>query len=169
VRKDTLTRRFQALNRPAKLTITIPIQTLLRVDGIAKQQGISRREAVQEAVRDWAVARERSLNRQRRLELTKAMREAADQKPIAELLERFRAQMESVGEGESETGLQSAAESATVPNMESGNAVESEQISVIVPKDLADMIREKAADNDRTMAAELRRAIRAYFMPEAVS
>lgn len=100
MRKDTLGRRFAGLNRPATVSIKLPLQVLLRVEGAAKQDGISRAAALEEAVLSWSVRRERSLNRQRRLELAKALRQAADHQPIAELLERFRRQMGDAEAGE---------------------------------------------------------------------
>lgn len=124
MRKDTIKSRGEGLGRGVDVRATVSVTTVIRLEGLAKQQGISRSKAVEEAIRFWCMARERSLNRQRRLEVEKAMREAADQKPIAELLERFRAQMESVGEEPTEVedkdlagGLTSVAPSASLEDM----------------------------------------------------
>jgi DNA-binding XRE family transcriptional regulator len=86
------------LNEPVKITITIPLQTLIRVEGLARGLKLSRRAALQEAVGHWAVARERSLNRHHRLLVERALQEAKDRAPVEELLRRFRKQMAEVGE-----------------------------------------------------------------------
>lgn len=124
MRKDTIKSRGEGLGRAVDVRATVSVTTVIRLEGLAKQQGLTRSKAVEEAIRFWCVARERSLNRQRRFEVEKAMREAADQQPIAELLQRFRAQMESVGEEPPEAedkdcdqGLTSAAPSASLGDM----------------------------------------------------
>lgn len=58
------------------LRVLVHPYTLARLDALLEARGLSREEAVAEAIRDWALAREGSLDRQRRLRLERAMREA---------------------------------------------------------------------------------------------
>jgi ribosome-binding protein aMBF1 (putative translation factor) len=91
---STLRERGEGFDRPVKITITVPVGTLIRLEGHAHDCGWSREEAFADAVAGWNVRREQSLNRQNRLLIQRALREAMDRQPVEELLERFREQME---------------------------------------------------------------------------
>jgi DNA-binding XRE family transcriptional regulator len=91
----SLNQRYANMNRPVKITVMLPVQTLVRLEGLARDLGLSRRQAVEQAVGDWTVRREQSSNRQDRLAIQQALKEAMDKQPVEELLERFRKQMGS--------------------------------------------------------------------------
>ncbi len=73
--------------------MSLPLVTVVRLEGLATQLDLTRAEAIAEAVRDWTLKREASLNRQNRLMVERALHEAADQRPIEQLLADFRRQM----------------------------------------------------------------------------
>ena len=97
---STLNERYANLNRPVRVTVTLPLQTLIKVEGQAREIGLSRQQALGEAVGDWSVRRERSLNRHNRLLVERALEEAKDKEPVEVLLERFRRQMGATAGGE---------------------------------------------------------------------
>ena len=125
-RMTTLDERFKAANRPVRVTLSVPAATLLRLEGLAAQLEITVQEAFEEAVGDWVVRREHSGNRQDRLALQQALRDAKDQAPVRDLLDRFRAQMEGTEEGfelglverESVVSRKSSEEALTAPARE---------------------------------------------------
>lgn len=88
--KDTLKRRYEGISRTVKLTVSVRLGTLTRLEGIAHTYGISRSEAVDQALVEFVVRKERHLNRQDRISVEKAMRAAMDMRPVEEVLEDFR-------------------------------------------------------------------------------
>lgn len=112
-RRLTRKEQWEAAERPVQVMAAIRAETLLRFDDCAQRIGLSRETALQEAVRDWMLARECSHNRQDRLALERALRDAKDRAPVEELLERFRTQMEKVSHGP----LTRPREVAKVPTM----------------------------------------------------
>ena len=89
--------RAEGLNRPTKVTLSVPLGTLVKIEGIAKQFHLTRKEALEEAVREWMLRREEALTGRYRRGVEKAMRESMDKRPMGQLLDDFRAQMEANG------------------------------------------------------------------------
>ena len=52
-----LQRRFEQANRPVTARVALPVQTVFRVDALARDLGLSRGEALAEAARDWVIRR----------------------------------------------------------------------------------------------------------------
>jgi DNA-binding XRE family transcriptional regulator len=90
MRHRTLKERSEGYDRSTEITLTVSIGSLIRLEGFAHDIGLSREEALLDAISLWSVRREQSINRSHHLAIRKAM----DKQPIAELLERFRKQME---------------------------------------------------------------------------
>ena len=84
-----LQRRFEQANRPVTVRMTLPLATVLRVEGVARQLRLSRRRAIEAAVGEWSVRNERALNRRRRLVLERSLREAGDGRPVQDILADF--------------------------------------------------------------------------------
>ena len=82
--------RFEQANRPVTIRATLPLQSVLRLDGIARQMHMSRRKAIEAAVGEWTVWHERQLNRRGRLTLERALRDAMDARPAQDILADFR-------------------------------------------------------------------------------
>jgi hypothetical protein len=172
VGRRTLQERFDGLNRTTPVTATVPIQVLVKLEGLAAQLGLTPGQAAGEAIGQWVVRREQSLNRQARLTVEQAMREAMDKRPIEELLERFRGQMEACGQGatagnpqSSAEGLQSAQRLCKVPGMESSNGTagredqDAIQVTTRLSMDTYHALKALAHREGRTMSAQVRRGV----------
>ena len=69
-----LQRRFEQANRPVTARVALPVQTVFRVDALARDLGLSRGEALAEAARDWVIRREGALGRDKRRRMESRMR-----------------------------------------------------------------------------------------------
>jgi predicted transcriptional regulator len=169
----TLRERAANGNRPAKVTVEVPIDTLIRVEGIARQRGITRKQALEDAIGWWMVKNEEQLNRKHRLAVDKAMREAGDAVPVHVVLDRLQQGLPPLTRAEykdSLEGLQSAGGCRKVADM-SGTETQpqTEQISFHVPIELAAELRRLAQARERTLAAEMRLALKAHLATESVA
>jgi hypothetical protein len=93
---STLRERYENGQRPVKVTVTVPLDTLIRLEGIARQRGMSRREALEDAICWWNVRQEQQLTRKHRIMVEGAMRAAADREPVGVVLERLRRGLQEV-------------------------------------------------------------------------
>ncbi len=113
---STVRSREEGLNECTRTSLALPVGTLIRVEAMARELHLSRQEALQEAVRDWTVRREGSLNRRNRLAVEEALKASMDREPIGPLLARFRDQMEATATFRP-GGLQSSTASGSVASM----------------------------------------------------
>ena len=172
MRQRTLQERYDGLNRTVPVTATVPVQMLVKLEGLASQLGLTPEQAAGEAIGQWVVRREQSLNRQARMTVEQAMREAMDKQPIEELLERFRRQMRACGVGPLRSPpqiqprpLTQPRESSNVPDMEPvsrrRSRIEPDEIQATVkmPIEVHKAFRALAERENRTLAGQLRHAI----------
>ncbi|HEY4451006.1 MAG TPA: ribbon-helix-helix protein, CopG family [Solirubrobacteraceae bacterium] len=150
---------FRELGRTVKVTVRMTAATAVQLEVLARQTGMSRSEVLDEAARDWAIRRERSLTRASRAAADRGVREAREGRDVAAILDGFARQMRA----SPARPLTSAERYPTVGNMAVRETPESEQLSVVVPADVAEELRQIAAAHERTVAAELRVAIREHL------
>ena len=94
-RKDSLGARFRLNNTPVKLEVETTLHTMLTLQGLGEQMGLSVEEIVSDAIGWWKVRRETSLNRRGRLRVENALREAKDSRPAQEIIDDFLRQMKA--------------------------------------------------------------------------
>ena len=87
---SALKRRGERLSQPVQVRATVSYATMIRLGVLLPALGLTRSQAVGEALRDWTLKREQALNREGRLALEVAMRRAFDRAPLDEVLEAFR-------------------------------------------------------------------------------
>jgi hypothetical protein len=97
VRKETLEQRGKLRNMPVPLRVTVTRETLLLVEGLAKQHEITVEQAVAQAISDWRVRWEASANRRTRLGVEKALRAARDTREVDHIIADFKRQMHATG------------------------------------------------------------------------
>jgi DNA-binding XRE family transcriptional regulator len=88
MRHGTVNERGQALERSVEIRATVTRATIIRLEVLLPRYGLTRSQAVEEALCDWTLSRERALNREGRLELEKRMRRAMDRGPVEEMVYR---------------------------------------------------------------------------------
>lgn len=159
MRTESLEDRARARNTPVPLRVTVTRETLLLVEGLAKQHEITVEQAVSQAISDWRVRWEASANRKTRLTLERRLREAKDRRSVDLVIADFKVQMHAAAGGEhkdSPEGLHEPDKPVTVRSMSEGKPV---RIAADIPASVAAELEAIAKREDRSIAWIIRRAV----------
>ncbi len=88
--RSRLKRSFARTGAPVRVSVTLPFATVARLEVLSRARGVSRSEAIREAVQVRTLVWERQALRQHQVLVARVLREAEEWAPLDELLATVR-------------------------------------------------------------------------------